>query len=152
VGLTIAHAGLFLRSFGAGGRVFSSTDDFILTFIVFVIHLILPAIHHNLLHPGARGNYENLVDDKAVDRIEAENAGKLDVKLDKKQAIPAAPLPTSRPRVKKVNPINGLVVHKILIVVTSASNIEHVCANVASGLEEALNASLDSGHSQCVPV
>ncbi|KAJ5499011.1 Helicase C-terminal [Penicillium expansum] len=51
---------------------------------------------------GGGDDYENLVDDKAVDQIEAENAGKLDVKLDNKQPIPAASLPTSRPRAKKV--------------------------------------------------
>lgn len=50
---------------------------------------------------GGGDDYENLVDDKAVDQIEAENAGKMDVKLDNKQAS-AAPVPTSRPRAKKV--------------------------------------------------
>jgi hypothetical protein len=50
---------------------------------------------------GGGDDYENLVDDKAVDQIEAENAGKLTVKQDNLQAI-AAPVPAARPRAKKV--------------------------------------------------
>ncbi|OQE32624.1 hypothetical protein PENFLA_c001G10680 [Penicillium flavigenum] len=51
---------------------------------------------------GGGDDYENLVDDKAVDQIEAENAGKTDVKPDNKQAMAAAPVPAPRPRAKKV--------------------------------------------------
>ncbi|CAI7648061.1 unnamed protein product [Penicillium glandicola] len=53
---------------------------------------------------GGGDDYENLVDDKAVDQIEAENAGKLDVKPDigREQAMSAASVPVSRPRAKKV--------------------------------------------------
>ncbi|KAL2701010.1 hypothetical protein AAEP93_007829 [Penicillium crustosum] len=51
---------------------------------------------------GGGDDYENLVDDKAVDQIEAENAGKLVVKPDNKQTMPAAPIPSSRPKAKKV--------------------------------------------------
>ncbi|CAG8903721.1 unnamed protein product [Penicillium egyptiacum] len=51
---------------------------------------------------GGGDDYENLVDDKAVDQIEAENAGKMGVKPDNKQAMPAAPVSTPRSRAKKV--------------------------------------------------
>ncbi|KAJ5431201.1 hypothetical protein N7445_008933 [Penicillium cf. griseofulvum] len=51
---------------------------------------------------GGGDDYENLVDDKAVDQIEAENAGKLTTKQDNTQAMAAAPVPVARPRAKKV--------------------------------------------------
>lgn len=51
---------------------------------------------------GGGDDYENQVDDKAVDQIEAENAGKLGVKPDNKPTMPAAPIPSSRPKAKKV--------------------------------------------------
>ncbi|OQE44432.1 hypothetical protein PENCOP_c002G06207 [Penicillium coprophilum] len=50
---------------------------------------------------GGGDDYENLVDDKAVDQIEAENAGKLPVKPELAKAA-AAPVPAARPRAKKV--------------------------------------------------
>jgi hypothetical protein len=51
---------------------------------------------------GGGDDYENLVDDKAVDQIEAENAGKMGMKPDNKQAMAAAPVSAPRPRAKKV--------------------------------------------------